>query len=292
MIVAPQGVQRLSTGIREGLADFGYHPSLQPRVGVVLNELDRLSNENVTLKGLDVLRRQAQAAASSMDRSEKAIGTQIINRIDDFVQNLPAEDVVSGNVQQATQALRQGRDYWSRLRKSEALEGAVQSAERRAASTGTGGNSDNAIRQNVRKLLENPRTSRGLTDAERAAAERVVRGTPTQNLTRLLGRLSPEGNGLMMALGVGGSVAAPAYGLPVMAIGAGAKRLADRATPNNVQALAEIIRSGGQNAGQIAQQARIGQGNQALIEALQRNGNIERDASRVVPALIQALIGN
>lgn len=279
VIVAPQGVQRLSQEVTEGLTEFGYHPNLQPKVGVVLEELKRLSEGNVTLKGLDLLRRQAQSAASSVDASEKALGRQIISRIDDFVQNLPADEVISGNAQQASQALRQGRDYWSRLRKTEALDGAVTSAERRAASTGTGGNTDNAIRQNVRKLLENRRTSQGLTQAEREAAERVVAGTPLQNFTRLVGRLSPEGNGLMMALGLGGSVAAPAYGVPAMVIGAGAKRLADRATPANVQALSEVIRSGGQTASQIAGRARVGE---LLIPGVNA---AEAGAQRAIPSL-------
>jgi len=292
VVVAPQGIQRLGATIQNDLAEFGYHPNLQPRVGVVLNEIGRLSEGNVTFKGLDQVRRMAQAAASSQDRSEVALGTRIIGHIDDLMENLPIDETVTGNAGQASAAYRQARDYWSRMRKSEMVDTAVTKAERRAASTGTGGNSDNAIRQNVRGLLDNPRTARGFNATEREAAERVVRGTTPQNAARLVGRLSPQGNGLMAALGVGGAASIPQYAIPAMIAGAVGKQIADRATPRNVQALSEILRSGGQTAPQIARQAIAGQGgNQALIQALTQQQRVGGRAVMPSAALAAALLG-
>ena len=289
VIIAPQGVQRLSQEVTSDLAEFGYHPSLQPRVGVVLNELGRLSEQPVTLKGMDVTRRIAQSAAQSMDPSERAIGKRIIGRIDDFVENMGEADVLGGDVASATAALGEARGLWSRMRKSEMVADAVTKAERRAASTGSGGNVDNATRQNIRKILDSPKLSRGFTEAERAAAEQVVRGTPTQNAARLVGKLSPQGNGLMAALGVGGAAAAPSYAIPAMVAGAVSKQYADRATPANVRALSEIIRSGGKTAQEMTQEAIAGVGPKDLVEAIGRYRRGERVAAPTAAALAAVL---
>lgn len=292
VVVAPEGIQRLGATIQTDLATLGYHPALQPRVGVVLGEIEKAAQGNVTFRSLDQMRRIAQSAASSLDNSEKAIGTAIIGRIDDLMEDLPIQETVSGNPQAASEAYRTARDYWSRMRKSQTLDTAVQKAERRVASTGSGGNSDNAIRQNVRGILDNPKTSRGLNETERAAAEKVVRGTFLQNRAREVGKLSPQGNGLMQAFGVAGAAAIPQYAIPAMVAGAIGKQVADRATPRNVQALSEILRSGGQTAPQMARQAIAGQGgNQALIEALSRQQRLGGRAVMPSAALAAALLG-
>lgn len=245
VIFRPEGVQRMANDIRVDLAEFGFHPGLQPRVATVLDELERIQNGNVTLKGMDVLRRIADSARKSLDPSEKALGNRIISHIDDFMQNMRPDDVLTGDAQRAGEALRTARDMWGRMRKSEMVDEAVERASRRAASTGSGGNVDNATRQNIRGILDSPKKSRGLKPDERAAMETVVRGTPTQNALRLAGKLSPQGNGLMAALGLGATVANPVMA-SVPAIGMVAKALADHATPRNVDQLSRIVRAGGQ----------------------------------------------
>jgi len=56
--------------------------------------------------------------------------------------------------------------------------------------------------------------------------------------------LSPSGNGLMAALGIGGTMANPMVGAAVLG-GMGAKAIADRGVTKAVQSLDELIRSGG-----------------------------------------------
>lgn len=247
VIFTPQGVQRVATDIRTELANNGFHPGLQPRIKVVLDELDRLQQGNVTMKGMDVLRRIADSARASMDPSEKRLGGMIVSKIDDFMETAGAGDVLTGNQAQASSALKDARDYWRRMRKSEMVDEALTKAERRAASTGSGGNADNATRQNIRAILDNPKKSRGFTPDEKEAMEKVVRGTPGQNALRLAGKLSPQGNGLMAALGLGATVMNPAMAA-APAVGIVAKALSDKATPKNVQSLSEIIRAGSKSA--------------------------------------------
>lgn len=264
VIVKPEGLQNLAATVKNDLAEFGYHPDLQPRVGTVLAELDKISSGPATFSGVDTLRKITSAAGSSQDPSERALAGKIIGRIDDYMTGLTPDDVIGGNVDQAATAITQARDYWSRARKSELVEKAVNSAELRAASTGSGGNADNATRQNLRKIVEK---GRGFTSEEKAALEKVIRGTPTQNALRLAGKLSPQGNGLMAALGIGGTMVNPAVGALALG-GMGAKAAADAMTTRNTQVLQALIRNGGKSAPVPAITAQL----QAVIEALTRAG--------------------
>src|SRR5690606_31953015 len=134
------------------------------------------------LKGLDIVRRVANNAAKIRDNpSQQELARKVIDRIDDFVANAGDDAVLMGNAKQGAKAIREARDLWGRFRKSQMVDTAAYKADLRAASTGTGGNVDNATRQNIRRLVENPR---GLNAQERGAAEKVVRGTRGQNALR------------------------------------------------------------------------------------------------------------
>lgn len=248
VIVRPEGIQRLGQQIQGDLVEFGYHPQLQPRVGAVLQELDRLGQGNVTFKGLDQMRKIASAAGSSTDASERALASKIVSRIDDYMGNLGAEDVLTGNAQEASSAIREARDMWGRARKLETANELIERAGLNAGSSGSGGNIENATRQQLKRILNNPKTKRGFSKDEQAAIRDVVLGTPSQNALRLAGKLSPQGNGLMLGLGLGGTALAPQFALPAMAVGAASKRGSEAITQRNVRKLSDLIASGGSRA--------------------------------------------
>jgi hypothetical protein len=255
VIVRPEGMRKLATETVGDLTNMGYHPQLQPRIGAVLGEMERLGNTNTTYKGLDTLRKIAGQVASSNDPAEKAMASRIISRLDDYMTNLPADDVIMGDAAAASASIRQGRDNWARMRRAEMVDTAKVKAERRAASSGTGGNLDNTLRQNVRSILDNPKRSRGMMPEEIAMAEKVVRGTPVQDALRLVGRLSPTTGGLSAMMNVGAAAYNPALAIPG-AVGTGAKALADHMTVRNVQRLSEMMRSGGKTSQLLAKMAR------------------------------------
>lgn len=290
VIVRPEGMRRIATETVNDLAEFGYHPQLQPKIGTLLSEMERLGNTNTTYKGLDTLRKMASRVAGSNDPSEAALASRIINRLDDYMANLPADDLITGNAQQAAQGIRQGRDNWSRMRRAEMVDTARVKAERRAASTGTGGNLENTLRQNVRSILDNPRRSRGMSPAEIEMAERVVRGTPTQDALRLVGRLSPTTGGLSAMMNVGAAAFNPFLAIPG-AVGLGAKTVADGMTRRNVQRLSEMVRSGGMTADDIAKLAAKGIGKEDIVRLIlgvkAAEGVALPAASRLSPGLME-----
>lgn len=266
---SPQGVDRLKAGIVKEFTDRAFLPHNEPGAAAVLKEIEKLSGQNVTMDGLEAVRKMAGNAFIPGNKSNNALTSAIIEKIDDLLANPQAGDVLMGNSPAASSAYKEARDLASRLFKSEKVQKAVDGAELRAASTGSGGNVDNATRQNLRRILEK---ERGLKPDERAALETAVRGTPGQNALRLAGKLSPQGNGLMAALGIGATAMNPLMaGAP--AVGMVAKALADRATPRNVEELARIIQAGGSRAA-----------TQAPPNAVQRLAHSKRDA------LIRALM--
>ncbi|MGO9773644.1 MAG: hypothetical protein ACLPSW_29695 [Roseiarcus sp.] len=241
VIINSSGTQRLASEIKGEMADFGYSPHMQPMGRGVLDEMGNLDGQNVTLKGLDTFRKVAGRLRESQNPSEQALGIRIVGKIDDFASNLAPSEVMTGDSQAGVGALNDARTLWQRSAKSEALDNTIESARLRAASTGSGGNVDNAIRQNARRLLE---SGQKWAPDEESALREVVVGTPTQNALRLVGKLSPGGSGLMLALHTGATMTNPVLGIPALA-GALSKTAADRMTSASVRRLSELLRSGG-----------------------------------------------
>lgn len=245
LILKPEGLQGLSEKVKQDLAEFGYHPQLHPRVGVVLNELDRVAVEPLTLKGADIVRRIANNARMSTDPSEREIGRRIVGRVDDYLSNLTPDQVLAGDAKAGSSALKEARELYARSRKAQLIEDVMDAGKRAAEKSGSGSNVDNAIRQKADSLLNNRRKIAGFTAAEKEALRAVVKGGPVQNLARLIGKFAPTGVvSAALSGGLGYGLGGP-LGLALPAIGAGAKVMADRATAANTRLVDALIRSGG-----------------------------------------------
>lgn len=258
----PTGVARLRSGIVADFTDHGFLPANEPGAAAVLKEIDNLQGKNVTLKGLETIRKMAGNAFIPGNNSNNKLTSTIIKHIDDLTSKPGAADVQMGSAQEGWKALSEARNLASRAFKAEKVSEAVSKADLRAASTGSGGNADNATRQNLRRVLEKPR---GFTADEQAALDKAVRGTTGQNALRLAGKLSPSGNGLMAALGIGGAMVNPMVGLASLG-GMGAKHVADSMTNQNVRQLLDVIAAGGAKSA-----------TQAAPNAVQRLAQSERD---------------
>lgn len=120
---------------------------------------------------------------------------------------------------------------------------AMDKAKRNVASTGSGGNVVNTYKQAIKNILNNPKNRMQFDPDEIIMMERFVRGSMTDNMLRLMSKLSPTGNGLMAALNVGAAAANPAM-LGVTAAGMTAKGVIDRKTLDAVDQIKDTIISG------------------------------------------------
>lgn len=258
VVFRPEGVSRVLKEAEEALAEFGYDPTLHPKAARALERLAKSSDENVTFKGMDVIRKVAGQASKSIDPSDRAAARIVVEKIDDLMMSPRIGETLAGGGDDAAAAIKEARGLWSRMRKTELIEEAITKAKDRAASTGSGGNENNAIRQNLRRLLDNPRTRRMFSKEEQEAIRSVVRGTTSMNAARAVGKLSPETGGLTAHLTTGqlgaGGAAALMTGNPLIAIpavvmptvGFVAKRMADRGMNKSVDRLVTMVSSGQQ----------------------------------------------
>ncbi len=277
VIYTPHAITRIQNDVTQKLADMGYDPALQPGAAAVLNRLNGLAGQNITLKGLDTLRKVANNGYVPGNKAnDRAVGI-ITNSIDDLVDNPAAQELLVGNAQGGADALQSARDYARRAFKATEINDALERADRRAMSTGKGANVDNTTRQNINRILD--RGARGYSPDEIAAMNHVVNGTPGQNFLRWMGGFAPQN---IVGGGMGGLIgaeAAHALGLPgaagaatTMGLGYLSKKTADAMTRGNTDDLLDIIMSGRKPTPNGAQQA-VSASTPDLARIIMQSGN-------------------
>lgn len=243
----PQAVDRVKNTVTQQLADFGYDPALQPGAATVLKRLDDLGGQNITLKGLETLRKVASNGYVKGNQSNNRVIDMLIETIDEVVGNPASGDVLMGDAKAGSAALQTARDMWRRASRGAQVQGALTDAEFQTARSGFGGNTDNPIRQRLDSIRKSG--ARGFTPDERQALETAIEGSPVQNVFRRLGAFSPDrafgsitGMG---AVGGGFAVGAGPLGLSVPAGGWAANKAAGDISRRNVDELINVIMNGG-----------------------------------------------
>lgn len=228
----PKAYDDMLLGLAKDVKADNISPTRHERAYSFITDMISRRGKPMTLTELDQLRQEVRrdlitpAYSNPNAAADAHFGDKILDAIDDMI----ASDTT------ASRTMQVAREAHSRLRKSELIADAILKATRRAESTGSGGNVNNAIRQNIRAILDNKKKSKAFSKPELQAMETLVKQGKIENLLRLLGKLSPSGNGLMAALGIGGSLINPAIGAASL-VGLGAKSLADSGTIRKAEAL-------------------------------------------------------
>jgi hypothetical protein len=277
---APQSLQGAAQSITQ-LIGKDIDPGLHPRVASVLNNLnDRFSKGPLSIKEVDNARRfvRANIFDKASSDEEKRLGGMIVNGLDDFVESAGPADVIAGNADDAAKAIGTARDMNTRFKKSETVLDALEMAANRAGASGSGGNIDNATRQQMRRVLE---TTKNLSDQEKEILTAIVRGEKLSNVLRMVGKFSPTSGGLPAWLNLFATSVTGPLGLATAAVGAGAKTAADRMTQGSVQDLLRVMQAGGKV-----------NPNQLTPEQLRLIGLAGSGAAVQGPTMAEALKGN
>lgn len=239
---SPEGYVDMAGRVEKRLVDEGVDEVLHPKAARTLKRMQDRVGQSPTLSELDNVRKfVSRDVAGSMDPSEKRLGSMMLEEIDAFVKS--GEGVLEGAGREGAETIGKARELNTRFRKAEMIQDAVRKAELDSAQAGSGGNFENRMRAEIKRILQNPKKVRGFSAEEVKLMEQVVRGTPVQNVMRLLGKASPTSGGLMAGLWGAGSLNNP-WLIPAALGSAGAKRIADRGVVNNVNALSETVRRG------------------------------------------------
>lgn len=247
----PDAFSNLVGDIAGAAKEYHLNPLTNPKAAGAINELQDFSKTMEsrgyapTLTEVDQIRQFVnRELGGANDKGERFFGNMMVRKIDKFINGAGETALAPGmtaTADEAASAISKARALNTIVEKASEFDKARASAELRAASSGTGGNADNALRQNARRLLEK---GRSWSPDEKNLLNAVVRGTPIQNLARLAGRLSPTSGALPLMGGFAASTFHPA-GVAVPAAGYAAKAIADRMTQTNADRLMAAILAGG-----------------------------------------------
>ena len=226
-------VDDLALGISARMDAERINPRLQPGSSAVLDALLQDSSGPMRIEDVENMRRLTQQGLSATaSPADQRLAGIMKDDITSYLDNL--NDPVAD-------ALRTGRDAHRRATSAQSIADAETKAARRAASTGSGGNEINAMRQNLRSVLDNPRKARSFKPDELAQMAEIVSGSGGQNAMRRLSRMAPSSGGLSSMIGIGGAASMPAVALPIMAVTEGAKALGERSTRNSIAQLLQSL---------------------------------------------------
>jgi hypothetical protein len=236
-------MEKVHSDIMTELEDEGYRNYLAPKTWKATEELLNPIGYNHTIGDIEGVRRALNKAAN--DPAERDAARRAISHIDNTLANLqPSQVAVNPQFAgQIAQEALQARGNYAAAKRSERIDDQLTKAVDRAGSTGSGANVQNAMRQNIRAILDDPKKRRGYSADEIARMRTVVRGDSVTNTARMLGKLAPTGvvSGIpslagYMAHGWTGA-AVPA------AIGIGAKKLAESRTARDINQLSQAVRT-------------------------------------------------
>lgn len=264
--ITPEAMQSAAARIRQSLSDAGYRDYLAPKTFRALAEMESAPGKLADLEGIRRLLSKAGGDLAEKDAVRTAIG-----QLDDFVHGIGPDDVLRGDANAAMKVLGEARGNYAASKRADLVAEALSKAELQASSAGSGGNIDNAIRQQFKSILNNPKKLRGFSAEEVAMMRQIVAGTKAGNAARLVGKLAPTGI-VSGALSSGAGLAAfggpGAVALPVA--GFAGKALGDTSTKRLAAALSQAVRSRAPAAAGIQMPAAptLSAEKQALIAAL------------------------
>ena len=140
----------------------------------------------------------------------------------------------------AGELLKVARADFRRFKKIEAFEESMDVAKRNIDARGSGGDTINGYKQAVKNILNNPNKRGQFDKDEIEIMEQLVAGNLSENMLRLLGKLSPSGNGLMIALNVGAIALNPAF-LTATIAGYGAQKAGSALMQRNLNKVRDTI---------------------------------------------------
>jgi hypothetical protein len=244
--IDPAAMNRVADNIMTELHAEGYRPRNAPKVFDAVEELRNPAGQNHEISDIDSVRKVLGKAR--LDHTERDAARRAIGHIDDYLADLKnnPQDVVinphyAGRVSEEAQA---ARGNYAVAKRSEDIDEALDKAERQKGRAFTGGNINNAIRQQLSSLRNNKKKMAGWTDEEKAELDSVINGTKPANAMRAAGRFAPHGAVPTMMSVMAGHALLPGAGeFAAPGVGWIAKKIGDRMTKKAAANLSDVVKA-------------------------------------------------
>lgn len=222
-----------------------------------------------------VMQNDIMGSNPTLSPPETRSAQMMTEAFDEYLRRIADDPATDPNLARGIQDTFEAGELY---RRSEALEtltgetGLLTRASRRAATSGTGGNVLNAVRQNIRRILDNDNLRAGYTAEELQIMEDIVSGTRLENFLRRVGRLSPTTGGLQLLTNIGavggaaalGSPSSTAMAMAPFATGYVSQQAAEHMANRHTRTLLDTIANGGPLPGRGIDDAEL----RALIAAM------------------------
>ena len=246
LVITPDAYFDFVEKIITNLRNKGIDPDLTPKASILVSKMEKIIGEELGFEDLEKIRRKAGIVAGDRTNPGQAgMAIDVQNAIDEFITGLKPKDLISGNVEKLPGLIKSARGFWSRMRKSQQIQEAMERAS--LASSGF----ENGIRNEFRSILKNRKKASGFSSAEKSVMKEIVQGTAVGNLFRKIGRMIGSGRGAQTQ-GLGTSIAvaggATLLGAPGAFLGMGAGKAAEiiseSSTAQKAQLFQQIVQNG------------------------------------------------
>jgi hypothetical protein len=192
----PAAISQLTQNIRASLSDpkVQFDEVLHPRVNRVLQRIDDVisdaqkNNTPISFSQMEILRRVARTAGSSLDRDERRLTSNIIRQIDDFVDAPPTNAVIAGDAPGAASAIKEARTAYRRKSQADNIKNMIVE---KATDTAEG-LSANTIRAAARSVSKSESKKRAFDPAIQKQIKDLGRGTGGLSTLQGLGVFGPR----------------------------------------------------------------------------------------------------
>ena len=256
--IKQDALKRLESNLDDIAKKQGIRERVTPEAFGAISEVkkDIAIGKPLTISQMDELRTIAKNSIVPTDANKTRVGMSVVDEIDTFLDNITSSDIAKGaqvSAGDVGKKYKAARQLWERAKRSEMLQGAIETGASRKAGVEKG------IRNELNNLLNRKKSRKFLSKEDVIAIRKVTDGDFKQNFASLVGGMglklenSPSlfssmvGGGGAGALastvpGLAGSVAPVAIG--AITVGTIAKEVAKKITRNRAGFLDTVTRAG------------------------------------------------
>lgn len=250
VVLKPQTTDKLVQNMK--LAAGPLNDKLRPRTAGIVQDIENLRGQPISLKQFDELRQELGLAMKGADAQDVRTLQRMKTIVDGLADRASAADV-TGNVD-GFKMLKDARNIWAKKSKTETIEELFDLADVKSARYSQSG-MQNAIRDKASQLYTRivKGQEKGFTKEEAELIRKLSKAEMTPAVLNWISKFAPRG---VVSAGLGGSAGATIGGIfggPAGAmlgsaipgaIGFGAASLADRAAVQGVNALRSAAATG------------------------------------------------
>jgi hypothetical protein len=261
--ISQAGTQALLADVKQALHADHFRDYLAPTTYRAIDELG--ATGTATIGDLDGVRKLLGRVPVT-NPTDRAAANKAISAIDDFLVNVPDHFVMSGNPANDAAILKHAQGNWALHKQLEQLEDASVKGQHRAGVSGSGANRVNTARQEVRKILDSDKKSRGMSDAVKEKMEEIVMGTWLTNQARQIGKFAPSGP-VSATTSILGGMHDMGLGIGIAVGGFLSKHLGEYLTDRQISELEALMRSESPIGKSVAKAIAPAQAEQRMVPA-------------------------